>query len=298
MPRRKIGFLKTHKCAGTTVQNILLRYAVKHNLNIVLPEKEAINGLKQSGQWNLNNVNSAYDRIGNPVQRQFSRNLIKNAAWEKGNINYDMFLLHTRWNHREISHVLNDQGKNDVFYFSILRDPVMAYRSYWDYFNLSNQYRKTLEEYAKTVINKYVIYNNMTRRPPGYNQMLTDFGMYFHEMYKRDMSDTDKMMITEEISKKMNEIDQTFDLILIADESLYDEGIVLLKHALCWEYEDIINVKRNTFEDARTNVGSNTLSYLSYESRSIIKSIKYQKFANMANPSDNNICTDFDICNL
>ena len=36
---KKIAFLKTHKCASSTVQNILMRFGVKYNLNFVLPSK-------------------------------------------------------------------------------------------------------------------------------------------------------------------------------------------------------------------------------------------------------------------
>ena len=88
------------------------------------------------------------------------------------------------------------------------------------------------------------------------------------------MSVTDKEIIKEEITKKMNEIDHKFDLILLADENHYEDGIILLKHALCWEFEDIINVKRNTFGDyhaIRPNVGPHTKSTLSDESRRIIE---------------------------
>ena len=87
-------------------------------MNIVLPEKEA------TDRWNINDGYSVYDRIGNPVQPQFRRHLIKNTVWEKTNLKYHMFLLHTRWNHREVSTVMNDKGKDDVFYFSIIREPV------------------------------------------------------------------------------------------------------------------------------------------------------------------------------
>ena len=113
----------------------------------------------------------------------------------------------------------------------------------------------------------------MTRRPPGYNQMLTDFGMYFNEMYKRNMSETDKIMIREDIMTKINEIEQTFDLIMLAEENHYENGMILLKHALCWEFEDIINVKRNTFTNNQMEgINAGPLqSNLSDESISIIK---------------------------
>lgn len=36
-PKDQIVFLKTHKCASSTIQNILLRRAVQENFNVALP---------------------------------------------------------------------------------------------------------------------------------------------------------------------------------------------------------------------------------------------------------------------
>ena len=36
---RNIAFLKTHKCASSTVQNILMRFGVNNDLNFVLPSR-------------------------------------------------------------------------------------------------------------------------------------------------------------------------------------------------------------------------------------------------------------------
>ena len=38
-PLNKFGFLKTHKCGSTTVQNILLRYVVNRGLNVIVPKQ-------------------------------------------------------------------------------------------------------------------------------------------------------------------------------------------------------------------------------------------------------------------
>ena len=35
--RTKIAFLKTHKCASSSVQNILMRFGLENELNFVLP---------------------------------------------------------------------------------------------------------------------------------------------------------------------------------------------------------------------------------------------------------------------
>lgn len=47
-----------------------------------------------------------------------------------------------------------------------------------------------------------LLYNNMTRRPPGYNEMLTEFGTYINETYEKNISDAYQMMTIEEITNK------------------------------------------------------------------------------------------------
>ena len=60
-PRRRIAFLKNHKCASTTIQNILLRYGLANNLNFVLPTKGP-----HLGQ-----------------NKPFKRSMIRGTPWEK-----------------------------------------------------------------------------------------------------------------------------------------------------------------------------------------------------------------------
>ena len=36
-PQHRVAFLKTHKAASSSVQNILMRYSRNHGLNLVLP---------------------------------------------------------------------------------------------------------------------------------------------------------------------------------------------------------------------------------------------------------------------
>ena len=65
---------------------MLLRYSIKHKLNIVLPERE----MNDSKNQNLMNVH--HDLFEIEVQPQFSRHLIDDTVWEKANLNYHMFL--------------------------------------------------------------------------------------------------------------------------------------------------------------------------------------------------------------
>ena len=69
----------------------------------------------------------------------------------------------------------------------------------------------------------------------GFNQILHDFGFPYEAMHGR-----------VKIEDKIKEIDETFDLILLADYYYFNDSIILLKDALCWEYKDMINFQLNS----------------------------------------------------
>ena len=208
-PKRKIAFQKTHKCASTTIQNILLRFGRANSLNFVLPPG------------------------GSPLDQSipFKRSMIKETLWEKAGLEYDIFLLHSMWNQKEIANTLSDHG--DVFYFSFIRDPAVRFRSRWDYNSLDRKYNKTIEEYALEAAKETDI--TLQKRRIGFNQILHDFGLPYEAMNDQ-----------EKIENKIKEIDETFDLILLADNDYFNDSIILLKDALCWEYKDMINFQLNS----------------------------------------------------
>ena len=45
------------------------------------------------------------------------------------------------------------------------------------------------------------------------------------------------------VKSKIKEIDETFHLILMVEN--FKESMVLLKHELCWEYEDLASLRLN-----------------------------------------------------
>ena len=81
-PRTSVAFLKTHKCGSTTIQNILFRYAYKHNLTAVLPETGVYIG---------------YDTGNNREYHGFSEKAVKDTTWYKGGLKPQILAVHSVW---------------------------------------------------------------------------------------------------------------------------------------------------------------------------------------------------------
>ena len=111
-PRSKIAFAKLHKTAGTSVQNILLRYGLAHDLNVVLP------------------ASGNYVALSAP----FRRASLRGTPWEAAGLkHYDLFCLHGIWDYAEVTSTLGPGAA----YVTAMRDPVERFISSWDYYEVS-----------------------------------------------------------------------------------------------------------------------------------------------------------------
>ena len=221
-PEQVIIFHKTHKCSSSSLQNILLRYALKHDLNIVLPPSGNYLGTKSL----------------------FNVDLLEKTPWQLAGLSYNLFCLHNRWNGEEIKKLMGYMKNQKPVYFTILRDPVDLFISLWDYYDLGKMYNNvTLEEYALSN-KKGKFEDRINEGIYGKNQMLWDFGLdpnYFDNQ--------------SAINDKINEIDETFDLVLLTE--MYNESIILLKELLCWDYNDLRGLTLNVHKRTKSKVSIN-----------------------------------------
>jgi len=211
MKKQKVAFLKTHKCASSSLQNILMRFGLKNSLNFVLPS---------SGNY-----------LGRYIK--YSRStMISNTPWERAGLDYQIFCLHTIWNYKEVSQTLGE----DTTYITIIRDPVELFESLWVYAGMEHYYHTDLETFALSP--KTGIFSNRAFKNLGRNQMLWDSGLSGRNMDN----------ITA-VRNKIEEIEETFDLVLMAER--FDESMILLKNKLCWDYQDVVNFKLNARKESR-----------------------------------------------
>ncbi|GIY18349.1 galactose-3-O-sulfotransferase 2 [Caerostris extrusa] len=225
LSRMNIVFLKTHKCASTSVQNILMRYAHQQNLTIAVPIFPK----------------NHYFSLTQP----FRKEMIAGAPWE--NLGYNILCHHMVFNKAVIEKIM----PKDSIYISIIRNPVSLFESLYEYDELQDFYHMDIEEYAKGTKNSSTATKLKNRsNGMGRNQMLFDFGVHPAFFNNRAM-----------IIRAIENIERNFDFIMVAE--YFDESIILLKHILCWELDDVIsltinarmkNYKKNLSDEAVKNL--------------------------------------------
>ncbi|KAG0728552.1 Galactose-3-O-sulfotransferase 3 [Chionoecetes opilio] len=105
-PRTNIAFLKTHKCASSAVQNIVLRYGDKHDLNFALPDRGNYFGI---------------------VGFTFNAGMMLSSPLNK--LTPNIFAIHTKWDHAEVKKVM----PQDTVFFTIVREPKAVFESLYIY---------------------------------------------------------------------------------------------------------------------------------------------------------------------
>ncbi|XP_035232699.1 galactosylceramide sulfotransferase-like [Stegodyphus dumicola] len=202
-PKTNIVFLKTHKCAGSSIQNILMRYGDSHNLTFVLPRK---------GNY-----------LGHPAP--FSRVMVVPPRLPI----YNILAHHTRLDYREIKSIM---PHNTVF-ITIIRDPVQIFESSFAYYRLEKFYGSDLHKFIQLLPNATKDFVNKRYKGKfGANQMFFDLGG------NPDVSSNQTMILPY-----LDQLESWFDLVLVADRM--DESLILLRHLMCWDIDDVVTFKLN-----------------------------------------------------
>ncbi|CAC5371439.1 unnamed protein product [Mytilus coruscus] len=107
---RHIAFLKVHKAASTTIQNMLLRFGTERNLTYVIPS-----------------VNSIYPNVISLLETVTSNNIRPIPLLST---HFDILCLHVLYNRTAFGQIL----PNDTVYIGTLRDPFEYFISMMLYF--------------------------------------------------------------------------------------------------------------------------------------------------------------------
>ena len=208
-PIINVGFLKVHKAGSTTIQNILQRFALSHNLNVALPKKNKTTDshyhyLVFKNGLTLNNII--------PIPKGQSYNMILNHAV------YDKNTWHT---------ILPE----DTFYLAIARETESRFLSAAFYYGLVKRLQKeTSSLFIFSELLKHP--ENFTKSHYYYNGMSYDFGIPEAHYNLHDR-----------IYHHAKTFVDDFDLIMLVE--YFDHSLVLLKRRLCWQLKDILYFQNN-----------------------------------------------------
>uniref|UniRef100_A0A8D8V5D8 Galactose-3-O-sulfotransferase 3 n=2 Tax=Cacopsylla melanoneura TaxID=428564 RepID=A0A8D8V5D8_9HEMI len=202
--KENIMYIKTHKCGSSTVQNIILRYGLEKELEIILPEK-------------------IY--LGHP--KHFKPEMIPPHLRSMDG-QYNILAHHARYDPVEMKKLFNP---SDTLYLTILREPAAMFESMYNFYNLNLIYKNITLKDILSAPNKFPMYKQLLgHRYPyrqGLNQMSFDLGM------EESMFDNQ-----ESISDFMTILAQDFDLVMITE--YMDVSLVLLADMMQWPLEKVV----------------------------------------------------------
>lgn len=206
-----VSFLKVHKAGSTTVMNIFLRFAIEHDLNIVLPNKPDGFGFNYLG-------------YGKTVSKDRIVPLPENET-------YNILCNHVVYNKQAFRSIMPP----DTVYVGIIREPASHFvsaASYYGFYKnllsvigedgITSPVSKYLQNPAQFRVNKFFVNNRMS----------FDFGIPSNEFLN-----------AQYVSDYINEIDEDYGLVMIMER--FSESLVLLKRLLCWSTKDILYVPLN-----------------------------------------------------
>jgi len=148
-PHNHVTFIKTHKCASSTIQNILMRYGLKHNLTFTLPKGDG-------------------NHIGWPSAFK--------ASQLRPSKQPDIHCYHS-----VLSKELLEFMPKDAFNLASVRDPFTQLRSAYIYYSWHGCSQKSLVDLINDAINKPTMFK-VCGSTPVKNPVLFDLGMVYTDM--------------------------------------------------------------------------------------------------------------------
>jgi galactosylceramide sulfotransferase len=149
-----------------------------------------------------------------------------------------MLLHHAIFNYQLIS----PQLYSDAIYVTIVRDPAKTMESYYNYFNMK-------EEFFGVSFEKFI------KNPNFYERKKPK--IVFRNIQSFDLGlDVQKFDDFRAISEFIRKLDNIFNLVML-QEFLY-ESLILLKNLLCWTFEDMVTFEKNARNESYVESLSNS----------------------------------------
>ncbi|CAL8348004.1 unnamed protein product [Lota lota] len=206
-PKVDIMFMKTHKTASSTLINILFRFGEKHQLKFAFPESR----------------NDFF------YPAFFQRSQVKDF---KPGMCFNIICNHMRFDAAEVAKLL----PTDTAYVTVLRDPAELFESSFHYFG--RMAPLTWQIAGEDKLREFLRNPHYYFDPEGFNSFYLK-NLLFFDLGQDNALEADDPRVDEAIGA----IAERFQLVMLAEH--FEESLILLKDALCWETDDLLFFKLN-----------------------------------------------------
>ena len=215
-PVTKIAFAKTHKTGSSTVQNMLLRFGVKHDLTFGMPPNS----------WMFSVIDELHSEV------------VTKGPWQA--LGFDIFAFHCRWDYHEVKKIIPEAK-----FFTILREPMDTFESNYVYMGAQKARGADLNQFAE----KFAAQGEKRAKKAyvGQNNLLWDLGMDVQDLDDMDKVERKVREVEEQFELVM--IMERFDesLVLLADHFCWPlEEVLYIK-----QNERLAELKNNATDKTR-----------------------------------------------
>lgn len=214
-----VVFLKTHKTGSSTMSNIMLRYCDTHNLTVGLPFE---------GKWELGGYPAYIDK--QLIDPQLDT--------------YNILGHHFRFNIENLRGFM----PADTKYITILRSPIDNVESVFGFFQDQEPFTYWMEN-IESVERLGLFYGDPMRF---FN---TNTNWFFRSRNHMFFDNGLNVLASDDayIDKSIAELNDIYTFVLMTD--FFDQSLILMKHLLCWDWEDVVYVKfKMRIASAKSNI--------------------------------------------
>ena len=265
-----ILFTKTHKTGSSTIQNILMRYALQH-------DKKLLWSKFTSPANNQRQLTSLH------YPEHFKTNMALN---QPGTVDLSCLHMYPKYPKQIYQMFPEDHNhNNNLFHFTILREPYSAYKSMFFYYKNENGNPCFSQNNFKDLRDLIENYEKCTRDIPGKTFPFFGNAAAFDLGYLATYSDEQDLV--KRIPLILNELDQKLNLVLMLER--YWESMILLKYALKLRTDEVVAFKLNSVLPPR----SGTIN-INKNEEAFYKNVLYNKILPVDSAIYNHFYQKFD----
>lgn len=214
---RHLLFLKVHKAASTTILNMVLRFAMSRQLNVMLP------------------------RFRNTLSEHYKNWSTNAISLPPGAPFFDVLCNHLVFDETEVRKCVHQ----DATFVGIVRHPLDQFESAFNYYRniYPIQYLKDIpgpNPMFTYIKDPWVWESKDITQSFTHNRMSFDFGM-----------EMDHARNETYVDSYISYLQQTFHLVLLTER--FDESVILMRRLLGWNIQDVLYLRSNAFNKTAFN---------------------------------------------